>query len=81
MLDAGVSISVVTYAEVFEGIYYGADPKKNERVFQDFLRGAGVLGISRSVARRFALIRGDLRRRGSQLADGRPRDSFHGNRP
>jgi tRNA(fMet)-specific endonuclease VapC len=67
LLDDGIAISIVTYAEVYEGIYYGSNPAHHERVFRNFLQGAQVLGISRAVARRLAQIRGDLRRRGLLL--------------
>jgi predicted nucleic acid-binding protein len=60
----GLVISIITFGEIYEGIYYGSDPKHHEAVFRRFLRGVAVLGINRAVARRFALIRGDLRARG-----------------
>jgi predicted nucleic acid-binding protein len=34
----GVAISLVTYGEIYEGIYYGGDVKDNERNFREFLR-------------------------------------------
>jgi tRNA(fMet)-specific endonuclease VapC len=67
LLDDGLAISIVTYAEVYEGIYYGSNPRQHESVFKSFLMGTQVLGINRSVAQRFAQIRGDLRRRGLLL--------------
>lgn len=63
----GLAISIITYGEVYEGIYFGLDPKKNEQIFRNFLRGVTVLGISRPVAKRFALIRGNLRQKGQLI--------------
>jgi tRNA(fMet)-specific endonuclease VapC len=60
----GLSISIITYAEIYKGIYYGRDPEHNEAVFLTLLKGVRVVAISRAVARRFALIRGKLRTRG-----------------
>ncbi len=60
----GLAISIVTYAEVYEGIYYGRDPASNEAAFRHFLRGVRVLGINRTTARRFAMIHGRLRAQG-----------------
>jgi predicted nucleic acid-binding protein len=60
----GIAIRIVTYGEVYEGIYFGRDSERYERVFRAFLRGVRVLPISRSVARRFALVRGTLRTQG-----------------
>jgi tRNA(fMet)-specific endonuclease VapC len=61
---AGMAISIMTFAEVYEGIYFGHDPPRVESVFQGFLRGVRVIPITRTVARRFALVSGDLRARG-----------------
>jgi len=60
----GLAISIITYGEIYEGIYYDSDPKRNEIIFGQFLQGVRVLGISRPVARRFARIRGLLRAQG-----------------
>ncbi|MBA4181509.1 MAG: hypothetical protein C0506_13040 [Anaerolinea sp.] len=60
----GVAISIVTFGEVYEGIYYGRDPAHYEAVFRSFLSSTQVLGVSRTVARRFAVISGQLRLRG-----------------
>ena len=65
----GLAISEVTYGEIYEGIYYGRDPKQAERVFQQFLRSVDVLPLTRLVWRRFASIRGELRRTGQLIGD------------
>jgi tRNA(fMet)-specific endonuclease VapC len=68
LLDAlfpdGLVISIVTYAEVFEGIYFGRDPSHYEGVFQRFLRGVQVLGVNRRVVQRYARFSGELRSQG-----------------
>lgn len=64
LLDNRLAISIITYGEVYEGIYYGRDSKRNEAIFRRFLRGVTVLGINQTVARRFAIIRGELRSKG-----------------
>ena len=63
----GMGISIITFAEIYEGIYYGSDPKRNEDIFGRFLQGVTVLGISRPIARQFALIRGALRQAGQLI--------------
>jgi tRNA(fMet)-specific endonuclease VapC len=65
----GLAISLVTYGEIYEGIYYGRDPAGSERVFRQFLRAVDVLPLTRPIMRRFARIRGDLRRRGQLIGD------------
>ncbi len=62
----GLAIGIISYAEVYEGIYYGQDPSGNELAFRRLLEGIRVFGINRAVARRFALICGQLRA-GGQL--------------
>src|SRR5262245_10396492 len=65
----GIAISSVTYGEIYEGIYYGRDPQTHERGFRLFLRTTPVLPLNRSIMRRFARIRGDLRARGQIIGD------------
>ncbi|MFN8635967.1 MAG: type II toxin-antitoxin system VapC family toxin [Chloroflexota bacterium] len=65
----GIAISLITYGEVYDGIYYGRDPRAAEQAFLRFLRGVAVLPPNRSIMRRFALLRGDLRRRGLGIGD------------
>jgi tRNA(fMet)-specific endonuclease VapC len=65
----GIAISLITYGEIYEGIYYGRNPRQNEQVFHQFLQGVDVLPLNRLVMRRFARIRGYLRQSGAMLAD------------
>jgi tRNA(fMet)-specific endonuclease VapC len=69
LADEGLTISLVTFGEIYEGIYYGADPKANEAGFRKFLRWVDVLPLNRRIMQRFARIRGELRRRGQLIGD------------
>ena len=60
----GISISIITFAEIYEGVYYSQTPEQHEAVFRRFLQGVSVLPINGSVGRRFAILRGALRRTG-----------------
>ncbi len=64
LLADGIAISIVTYAEVLEGIYYGRGPMHHEAMFRRLLQGIDVLGVSRRVAERYARISGQLRSQG-----------------
>lgn len=66
---AGLAISLITYGELLDGIYYGHNPTANEQVFRQFLRAVRVLPLNRSIMERFARIRGDLRQRGQIIGD------------
>jgi tRNA(fMet)-specific endonuclease VapC len=65
----GLAISLISYGETYEGIYYGRESRKHELTFQTFLRGVDVLPLNRRIMRRFARLRGDLRARGLAVAD------------
>ncbi len=65
---AGLAISIITYAELYEGVHYGRDPVAGLNGLERFLTEAEVLGISQAVARRAAVIRGALRRAGIPVA-------------
>jgi tRNA(fMet)-specific endonuclease VapC len=66
---AGLAISLVSYGEIYEGIYFGRDVRRSERVFRRFLRAVEVLPLSRPIMRRLARIRGELRQRGQLIGD------------
>ncbi len=57
----GLAISIITFIEVYEGIYHSRDPQGTEAIFRAFLQAVKVLSITRTVARRTARIRGYLR--------------------
>ena len=61
----GLAISLITYGEIYEGIYYGSNPRKHEQGFLRFLRQADVLPLNKPIMKRFARIRGHLRQTGS----------------
>lgn len=65
----GLAISQATYGEIYEGIYFGRDPKLTEAVFRRFLRSITVLPVNQTIWRRFAQIRGQLRRQGQLIGD------------
>lgn len=65
----GLAISLVTFGEIYDGIYGGYDPAAAERLFRQFLRRITVLTLNRTIMRRFARLRGELRRRGQLIPD------------
>ena len=69
LASQGLAISLMTYAENYEGIYFGRDPVAAARTFRAFLRLVAVLPINRTIMRRFAQIRGELRQRGRLIGD------------
>jgi predicted nucleic acid-binding protein len=67
LLPDGVAISIITFSEIYEGIYGSRDPRAATRGFTAFVRGVPVLPISRSVAKRNGRLRLELRRQGRPI--------------
>jgi predicted nucleic acid-binding protein len=65
----GLGISLITYGEIYDGIYHGRNARGAERAFRQFLRMCDVLPLTRVIMRRYARIRGDLRATGQRLGD------------
>lgn len=60
---------IITYGELYDGIDGSYNPKAAEQVFRQFLRLAVVLPLNRSIMRRFAVVRRNLRGSGQQIPD------------
>ena len=58
----GLAISLITYGEIYEGILFGRRWEQAEIGFSIFLRSAKILGLDEEIMRRFAGLRGGLRR-------------------
>ncbi len=67
LLPDGIAISIISFSEIYEGIYGSRDPNRAESIFRAFLREVTVLGVSRSVAKRNGIIRQELRRQRHQI--------------
>ena len=65
----GLAISLITFGEIYEGVFFGRDPTAAEAIFRRFLRDVDVLPLNRTIMRRFARVRGELRRRGQNIGD------------
>jgi predicted nucleic acid-binding protein len=76
LFPEGLAISTVTFAEVYEGIYYGDNPKHYTMIFRRFLAGVTVLDMNRSVAKQFAITRGQLRATPPGKALVQPKDTY-----
>jgi tRNA(fMet)-specific endonuclease VapC len=59
--ERGLALSIVSLAELYEGIYYSTDPSGNEADLNDFLRGVVVIGVDEEICKVFGRERGRLR--------------------
>jgi tRNA(fMet)-specific endonuclease VapC len=57
----GLAISLITFGEIYEGIYAGHDRDQHEAIFWRFLRRVNVLSLNKTILRHFARIRSQLR--------------------
>jgi tRNA(fMet)-specific endonuclease VapC len=67
--EGGLGISIISLAELYEGIYYSTDPMGNEDGLNDFLSGVTVLGIEEEIWRVFGKERGRLRKQKRLIGD------------
>jgi tRNA(fMet)-specific endonuclease VapC len=65
----GLALSIISLAELYEGVYYSRDPEGDEQDLADFLRGVTVLGLDTDIAKTFGRERGRLRAAGILIGD------------
>ncbi|PZS03862.1 MAG: hypothetical protein DLM70_08485 [Chloroflexi bacterium] len=53
LFPKGLAISIITYAEVYEGIYSGTERRRHDEGVREFLRAVPVLSLTRRIARRY----------------------------
>ncbi len=66
----GLSLSVISLSELYEGIYYSRDSIQSEQALKRFLSPeVTILGIDEETCRVFGRERGRLRRAGRSIGD------------
>jgi len=66
----GLALSIISLAELYEGVYYSRDPSESERILKEFLASdLEVLGIDEETCKIFGRERGRLRREGKIISD------------
>jgi len=65
----GLALSVISQAELWEGVYFSRDPKRSQATLEEFLSGVVVLGLDEEICKRFGQLRGSLRRGGRLIGD------------
>jgi len=64
----GIAMSVISLAELYEGVYYSRNPIKSEQALHDFLSGVDLLGIDEEITRLFGRERGSFELSATLLA-------------
>ena len=65
----GLAVSIISVAELYEGIFRATNPEEAERALKDFLSDVTVLNIDEEVARIFGQERARLRQVGMPMSD------------
>ena len=65
----GVGLSIISLAELYEGVHYSRDPRASEEKLLGFLTGIAVLGLDEGICRTFGKERGKLRKEGLLIGD------------
>ena len=58
----GLAISVISLAELYEGVYYSTNSEGGKKALDDFLTGVSILGIEDEICKIFGKERGRLRK-------------------
>ena len=69
LASEGLAISVLSLAEVYEGVLYSRNPQESENTLEEFLPGIITLGINEEICKIFGKERGRLRKKGQIIGD------------
>jgi len=67
--NEGLAISIISLAELYEGVYYSTRLVENEKELNNFLTGVSILGINEEICKAFGKERGRLRKQGISVSD------------
>ena len=65
----GLALSIISAAELWEGVYFSRDQKRSQMVLEAFLSGVSILNLDEEVCKRFGHLRGSMRKRGQVMGD------------
>lgn len=69
LAPAGLGISIVSLAELYEGVFNSTDPEGNEQALARFIDGIDVVPLDDEACRIFGRERGRLRKAGMRVGD------------
>ena len=70
LAPAGLALSIISLAELYEGVYYSRDPVESEAALQRFLNPElTILGMDEETCKIFGKERGRLRVAGLMIGD------------
>jgi predicted nucleic acid-binding protein len=60
LAPAGLTVSIISYGELYEGAAFAHDPDPALAGLRSFLKGKAILPLTTAIMERFAHIRGSL---------------------
>jgi tRNA(fMet)-specific endonuclease VapC len=66
---SGIAVSIVSLAELYEGIYSSRDPVKDQKTLESLLTQFAVLGIDEEICKVFGKERNRLRQQRKNISD------------
>jgi len=65
----GLAVSVISLAELYQGVFYSSDPVGDELELLSFLSDVEVVPLTDEVCRQFGVERGRLKSAGTPIGD------------
>jgi len=65
----GLALSIISAAELWEGVYFSRDQKRSQIMLETFLSGVTILNLDEEICKRFGQLRGSMRKHGQILGD------------
>jgi tRNA(fMet)-specific endonuclease VapC len=69
IVPEGIALSIISLAELYEGIYRSTNPARDEESLRRFLGGITILGIDEEICKIFGRERAKLRKEGKLIGD------------
>ena len=66
---AGIAMSVISLAELYDGVIYSRDPSRSQQALDTFLQEIPVLGVDEEICKAFGRERGRLRQQRKTVSD------------
>ena len=69
LTNDGIGISIISTAELYQGVFYSVEPRANEALLLEFISGYDVIQVDDEICRIFANERGRLKAAGTPVSD------------
>ena len=69
LASEGLGLSIISLAELYDGVLGSSDPQRDEQILRTFLSAVEVVNLDESICRIFAEERGRLRAAGTLISD------------